>query len=146
MTRSFDGPDQLPLMFCTGSGNPFGNDFALFRDKTIQFLLILVVDINLLRVAETAGAFLPHCVGIALFAAVVASASILALMKHGRISFLKMFFKSRKIRHNFLVVINFTRRQCRLTRGPPVRFSPPPLQRVLWLLAPSCPIESSDGG
>lgn len=82
MARPLNRPYQLPLMFCARSGDSFGNDLALFRNETVQFLFILVVDVDFFSIAETASTFFPYRIGIAFFAAVVSSASILALMKH----------------------------------------------------------------
>lgn len=82
MARPLNRTYQLPLMFCARSGDSLGNDLTLFRNETVQFLFILVVDVDFFSIAETARAFFPYRIGIALFAAVVSPTSILALMKH----------------------------------------------------------------
>jgi hypothetical protein len=82
MARPLNRPYELPLMFCARSGDSLGNDLALFRNETVQFLFILIVDVDFFSIAETASTFFSYRIGIALFTAVVSSASILALMKH----------------------------------------------------------------
>ena len=54
MARTFDGNDKLPLVPGTGTRNPLWNDLALFVDTTLEALLILVIDIDVLAIAEPA--------------------------------------------------------------------------------------------
>jgi hypothetical protein len=78
MARAFDGENKLPLMFGAGARNPFWNDFPLLRNKTMESLLVFVVDINVFALAETADAFFLHCAAVTFFSAItvtIASAS-----------------------------------------------------------------------
>ena len=87
MSRPLNRPNQLTLMLCTRAGNPFGNDLSLFGNKAVELLFIFIVDVDFLRVAETARPLFSDRIGVALFTTIVASTSILALMKHVRVSF-----------------------------------------------------------
>jgi len=44
---ALDRGDQLALMLCTGSGDPAGNDFALFRNGSFQVFVIFVINLDL---------------------------------------------------------------------------------------------------
>ena len=63
MTCAFDRSHEHPLVLGTGAGDSLRDDAALFRDKPLEFLLGLVVDVVLLVVAEAACTFLSHLSG-----------------------------------------------------------------------------------
>lgn len=60
MSGPLDGLNKLPLMLGTGPGDSFGNDPALFGDKALQSLLVLVIDVVFFVFTESAGSFLPN--------------------------------------------------------------------------------------
>ena len=53
--RAFYRLYELPLVPCTRTGDPLGNNFSLFGDESAQSLLIFVIDVDFLIVAETTG-------------------------------------------------------------------------------------------
>ncbi len=59
MARTLDGDDQLPLMAGAGAGDTLRNDAALFRNASLEPLLVLVIDVIFFRIAKPAGALLP---------------------------------------------------------------------------------------
>lgn len=60
MTGAFDRRDQLTLIFCTGSGDAFWNDLALFSDELPEQLFIFVIDPDRSRFRKPARAFFPN--------------------------------------------------------------------------------------
>jgi hypothetical protein len=54
MTRTLDCQNKLSLMLGTRSGDPFGNNLSLFIHAALQSLLILVVNVDVLAVTESA--------------------------------------------------------------------------------------------
>lgn len=62
MPGTLDCLHELALMLRTCSGNPFRNNFSLFGHKTMEFLLIFVIDIGFLILAETAITFFSYLV------------------------------------------------------------------------------------
>ena len=54
VARPFDGLRHLPLMFCTVSGDPSGNDLSPFRDEIPENLRVLIIDVQFLIRAESA--------------------------------------------------------------------------------------------
>ncbi len=58
MARTLDGMHELPLVPGTCSCDAFGDDLALLGDESLQFLLVLVVDVLFLGGAEPAYALL----------------------------------------------------------------------------------------
>jgi len=51
----FDLDRELPLMPRAGSGYPARKDLAAFRDKILQNLRLLVIDLDILVLTEPAG-------------------------------------------------------------------------------------------
>jgi hypothetical protein len=58
MPCTLDCTDKLALVFGARAGDAFRNDLALFGDKTLELLLVFVVDVVFFCVAKSACAFL----------------------------------------------------------------------------------------
>ena len=52
MTGPLDCLDELPLVLGAGPGNPLGNNFPLFGDKSGKSLLVLKINVNIFAVTE----------------------------------------------------------------------------------------------
>ena len=59
MASTFDGNDKLSLMPGTCASYPLGNNLSLFVDTTLKPLLVLVIDVDVLAVAESARPLFP---------------------------------------------------------------------------------------
>lgn len=146
MPGSFDRLHQLALVFGAGAGDAFWNYFSLLCDETVQFFFILIIDVDLFRVAEAARAFFSNCIRVALFSPVVAASPILTLMEHSEFSFLSSIAVFEKQLSEFPTLRLVKRRhlQRRVQPQPPdflgVRM------RFLLLSALSCLIVSSNNG
>ena len=60
MSSSLDRLNEHPLVSRAGSRDPLRNNPSLLRDKPLQLLFILVIDVHIFVIAETARTFLPH--------------------------------------------------------------------------------------
>jgi len=58
MSCPLDGENELPLVVRTRSGDALGNDASLLRNATRQTFLVLVVNVRVFGVAESARALL----------------------------------------------------------------------------------------
>ena len=54
MSGALDCMHELALMLCACSRDSLRNDLALFGDEALKPLLVLVIDVDFLRVAEPA--------------------------------------------------------------------------------------------
>ena len=54
VTRPLDRDRHLPLMLCTVSGDPSGNDLSPFRNKISKDLWIFIIDIQFFVRTESA--------------------------------------------------------------------------------------------
>jgi hypothetical protein len=59
MPGAFDCNDQLPLMFGACSCDALGNDFSLLVYTSLKAFLILIINVNVFAVTESACPLLP---------------------------------------------------------------------------------------
>ena len=62
MPRPLDRLDKLALVLCARSGNPLRDNFSLLGYKTMEFLLVLVIDIGFFIFTKAAVPFFPNLV------------------------------------------------------------------------------------
>ncbi len=93
VTGPLNGSHELALVFRARTGDALRYDLPLFGDESEQSFFVLVVDVNILGVTESACSFLANGIRVSLFAAVIASAAVLALMEHGTFSLENCFVK-----------------------------------------------------
>ena len=63
MSRTLECLNELPLMFRAGTRNPAGNNPALLGNKSLQFFLVFIIDVNFFVIAEAAAPAFPYLPG-----------------------------------------------------------------------------------